>query len=79
MVSLAKMIKGIMNYPGEIIVENNIMGKEYTGDNIRLLKELGDISFADYEKTIQELVVFYQSIWDTLDLKMLNNKTVHDR
>ena len=79
LVSLAKMIKGIMNYPGEIIVANNIMGKEYTGDNIRLLKELGDISFADYEKTIQELVVFYQSIWDTLDLKMLNNKTVHDR
>lgn len=79
LVSLAETIKGIMNFSGEIIVENDTIGKEYTGDNTRLLKELGDISFADYEKTVQELVAFYQGIWDTLDLDMLNHKTIHGR
>ena len=73
LVSLAQLIKRIMNVSYDILVENNIMRKKYTGDNSRLLKEMGEISFTDYERTIQELVIFYQSIWNTTDLDILTN------
>lgn len=67
LLSLAQIIKDVMHASCDIIVENKMMKREYTGDNGRLLKEMGKISFSDYEKTIIELVRFYQGIWHTID------------
>ena len=67
LLSLAQMIKRVMDVSQDIIVENDTLKREYTGDNGRLLKEMGKFTFSDYEYTIKELVTFYKSIWNTID------------
>lgn len=72
LVSLARIIKNVMKAPYDIWIADDTMKREYTGDNTRLLKEMGGFSFTDYEETIGELVEFYQSIWHMIDTSKLS-------
>lgn len=57
--TLACMVRKITNVSCEIVVEKAGLKKEYTGDNSRLLEEIGEYKFADYYKTIETLVDYY--------------------
>lgn len=66
LLSLAK----IVNKTGRsaIKVLNKGFNPEYTGDNARLLKELGKFSFTSYEQGIDQLRAYYSANLKKLDL-----------
>lgn len=67
LISLARMINKASGRQSEIKVLNEGIGVEYSGDNSRLLAELGDFRFTAPEKAIAELIVYYRSILGSLD------------
>lgn len=58
LVSLAKIVSNISgNNPG-IKIEQDGLGKQYSGDNARLLSEIGAFTFTPHETAIKELYDF---------------------
>lgn len=64
-VELAKIVNDISDYKSEIIVKESGLGKEYTGDNSLLLKEMGGFDFTSYKVGMEK---FYRQ------LKILHGK-----
>lgn len=60
LMSLARMVMQATGVPGQIAVCYEGWKTEYTGDNSRLLIELGDISLTPMETAIQKLVRYYR-------------------
>lgn len=58
--SLAQKAVKAAGSSSRIVVENERLGKEYSGDNTRLLTEMGRYEFTDIDTAIQELLQFYQ-------------------
>lgn len=58
--SLAGIIKKVMEVNCSIHIEENGLKREYTGDNTRLLDEIGNYEFIDLEYSILELTEFYK-------------------
>lgn len=69
--SLAVMIRDIMGVSCDIKVYEEGLKPEYTGDNQRLLEEIGNYHFADYEITIQKLVDYYKENLQYIDREKL--------
>lgn len=59
LLTLAKKILAISNKNLPIKIANNGLGKEYSGDNSRLLRELG-YTFYDIDTSIKELYKWYE-------------------
>ena len=45
--------------------------KEYSGDNSRLMKEMGQFNFTPLERAMEDLHVWYNSRKDLIDKKLL--------
>lgn len=56
---LAKKIKKIMDVKKEIIIKNQGLNPEYSGDPSRLLREIGKYSFIKHNDSIKEMVNFF--------------------
>lgn len=65
--SLACIIKEVMNADCNIYIEETGFKREYTGDNTRLLAEIGKYEFVDFESSIIKLVEFYEKCIDKID------------
>ena len=65
--SLACMVREILNIDCEIIVGEQGWKPEYTGDNTRLLAEIGDYQFTDFRESIGELCEYYKDNIDMID------------
>ncbi len=63
---IAKKIKFIMNKNLPIIVQSKGWKKEYSGDNSRLINELGKYNFIDMDVAIEKLVRWYENHRDIL-------------
>lgn len=50
----------------KLFVEQEGMGREYSGDNSRLLAEMGGFTFSPMEQSIRKLIRFYQETGFTL-------------
>lgn len=74
LVAYAKMVLKAASKKLDIMVDREGMGKEYGGDNSRLLKQIGHFSFKDIEKAIQELYQWYVAHADSIDEKVLKLK-----
>ncbi|MCX7648674.1 MAG: NAD(P)-dependent oxidoreductase [Elusimicrobiales bacterium] len=59
LIALAKIVLKISNKNLPIIVKNEEMGLEYSGDNSRLKKEIGEFSFTKFEDSIEKLYNWY--------------------
>lgn len=68
--TIAEKINEIADRKSDIIVKKKGLKKEYTCDNTRLMRELGDFEFTDFDKSLKELYEWYKSILPTLDKKM---------
>ncbi|MDD5197121.1 MAG: NAD(P)-dependent oxidoreductase [Candidatus Omnitrophota bacterium] len=68
LVAIARLINKISGNKCEIKVLNPGIGVEYSGDNKRLLSEIGKFKFIAYEKAIADLFGYYKKIKDTLDV-----------
>ena len=68
LLTIASIINKLSDKRSEIQVLNQGIAVEYSGDNKRLLSEIGDFQFIGYEKAIAELFEYYKKIKDTLDV-----------
>ena len=69
LLSLAKIIKKLMNTEIKIQVKNSGMNKEYSGDPSKLFNEVGNFEFTAFEDSIKSLIEFYQNNFTTEDIK----------
>ena len=65
--SIACKIREILNIDCDIVVGETGWKKEYTGDNKRLLNEIGDFQFSGIDETIYDLYEYYRSNIDMFD------------
>lgn len=69
--SLACIVKDVLKTDCDIVVAKEGLKPEYTGDNSRLLNEMGDFLFSDIRTTIYDLSEYYQSHMDVIREELL--------
>lgn len=65
--SLAQMVKKELNSGCKIIIKEPGWKPEYSGNNQRLLREMGDYTFSGYEDTISKLCSYYYEHLNEID------------
>lgn len=65
--TLACMIREVLNIDCEIIVGEQGWKPEYTGNNNRLLQEIGDFQFTGFKESIYNLGEFYRAHINMID------------
>lgn len=65
--SLACMVREILNIDCDITVSESGWKSEYTGNNQRLLDEIGGYEFTGFEQSITELCEYYKTHIDEID------------
>lgn len=71
LLSLARMVAEISGKNPEIHVQRDGFGPEYSGDNTRVLEEIGGFHFRDMRDAISELYRWYQSHLSEIDPALL--------
>ncbi len=71
LISLAEIVKKISEKEVSVIVCSEGLANEYTADNSRLIKEIGQVPLTSYEDAIKELYEFYKSREQDIDLMSL--------
>lgn len=71
LLSLGNLIREVMQIERPISIAEEGYKLEYSGNNERLLKEMGDYSFKPYKETIEEMVIYYKSILQDIDSELL--------
>ena len=61
LLEIAKMVNKISDYKSKIIIKNEVLNYEYTGDNSQLLKYIPDFEFTSYEVGLAKLFNFIQN------------------
>lgn len=69
--SLACMVREILKLDCDIIVGEPGWKSEYSGNNERLLKEIGKYQFTEFEKSIQELCKYYKDNINMIDESLI--------
>ena len=59
-VNLAESIKKVMSVKTDIVIKNEGMNPEYSGDPSKLLSQFPEYRFTSYEENIIKLVDFYK-------------------
>jgi hypothetical protein len=52
-----------------IVVKQSGFNLEYSGDNSLLTNEIGNISFKNIEKSVDELIIYYKSTFSSAQLE----------
>lgn len=71
LISIANLINNLSQKKSEIIVKESGSKREYTCNNKRLKKELGNFSFTPFENSIKELYSWYESRKQIIDKELL--------
>lgn len=69
--SLAQMVREILDIDCRIVVAEEGLKPEYTGDNKRLLNEIGNYEFTSFWDSIRELSDYYKKNIDLIDAEKL--------
>lgn len=69
--SLACMVREILNIDCDIKINEVGWKQEYTGNNERLLEEIGQFKFTSFEKSIRQLCEYYKNNIDLIDERKL--------
>ncbi|MCA9371628.1 NAD(P)-dependent oxidoreductase [Candidatus Woesebacteria bacterium] len=67
LVTLAQKVIAVSGKKLKVKVKKKGMGREYSGDNTRLLKEIGPFTFTPMNQAIQELYTWYEKRKYTID------------
>ena len=67
LLTVSQLINQVSNFQSNTVVLNEGLNTEYSGDNTRILAELGGYSFTPYAEGIAKLHRYYQAALDTLD------------
>jgi NAD dependent epimerase/dehydratase family. len=71
LISIAKIINKVSGRQSEIIVLNDKLNYEYTGDNRELLNNFDNYDFISYEEGISRLYNYYLSIIDCINTERI--------
>lgn len=71
LVTIIDIINEISNFKNEIIVLNEGLNKEYTGDNTKLLKNINKFEFTPYKKGITNAYKYYKNILNEIDVEAI--------
>lgn len=71
LLSLGNLIREVMHIDRPLEVAEDGYKLEYSGNNERLLGEMGGYSFRPYRETIEELVAYYKNILPDIDAELL--------
>ena len=69
LVSIARLINSLSDFKSDIQIENKGLNLEYSGDNTRLIKEIGNYPFTPMATSIKNLIKYYSSILSDIDHK----------
>lgn len=69
--TIANLINKEGDYKSEILILNKGIGVEYSGENKKLLSEIGDFQFTAYDVAIADLYKYYTKIKDSLDVSAI--------
>jgi len=67
LLSIVSIVNKVSEYKSDIQVLNSGVGTEYTGDNKKLLSEIGEFRFTPYTEAITELYGYYKERINDLD------------
>ncbi len=67
LVTIANKINEISKKPSKIIVKNVGLNNEYSADNKRIKKELGNFKFTSFDSALKELYGWYKANIDRID------------
>jgi UDP-glucose 4-epimerase len=70
-VSIARLINSLSDFKSEICIENRGLNLEYSGDNTRLIKEIGDFPFTPMKSSIKNLIEYYSSLLPAINPEMI--------
>ncbi|RDY31689.1 NAD-dependent epimerase/dehydratase family protein [Lachnotalea glycerini] len=73
LLSIAEMINACSEYKSEIIVKNEGMNYQYTGDNTRMLEMIGDFQFTSYQEGISQLYQYYYDNLNRIETQMIKD------
>ena len=71
LLTVSQLINQVSNFQSNTVVLNEGLNTEYSGDNTRILAELGGYSFTPYAEGIAQLHRYYRSALDTLDTETI--------
>jgi len=69
--SIAKIINKISDFKSSINVVNPGLNHEYSGNNQKLIREVGKYDFIDITTAIKKLMDYYNSNMDKIDLEII--------
>lgn len=73
LVEIANIINQTSDYKSEIIILNEGLNKEYTGNNGNITKNIRDCEFTSYESGIKELYNHYLNRIKEIDIREIRN------
>jgi nucleoside-diphosphate-sugar epimerase len=71
LVSIAQLINSHSEFKSEICVENEGLNLEYSGDNERLIKEVGNFPFTPMKSSVKHLITYYSSILPAINHEII--------
>ncbi len=72
LLTIANKINYLSGRKSKIIIREKGLGKEYTCDNSRIMKKLKKFIFTDFDKSIIELIRWYENSMKSLKLNLKN-------
>ncbi len=67
LVNIAKRVRAVTGKNLPIRIAKTGLKEEYTCDNSRLMEEMPDFQFTDFDETLRDLYIYYQKRKNTLD------------
>ena len=71
LVTLSHYINNVSDFQSEITVLNEGLNNEYTSNNERLLKELGNFKFTSHQDAIVKMRCYFQDNLEQLDIQTI--------
>ena len=72
LLTLAELVKQATGSKLDIQIKRPGVGPEYSGDNSKLVNELGDFKFTPHEQAIEQMVLWYKENWKKINIDALN-------
>ena len=73
LISLANLVNETSDFKSEIIVLNDGLNNEYSSNNQRILKEIGNFNFTSHKDAIQKMRNYFKENFDNLDKNCIIN------
>lgn len=71
LVTIANIINSCSPCKSEIIIQNGGLNKEYSGDNSRMINEIGSFEFTSMSDAIKSLFDYYRSIRPSINCEVI--------